>query len=303
MTMHKDEDFQYKTLKIVLGEIEAVRMKRQREYNELSHPLLKRFTQQELNDEACPTYKNLLVGRSRRIPDRQTMIHIAEYLECSSDERNDLLLAADYLPIHYELEGRSLELALEQTQQIMSNLPFPAMIVTHTLDIKGLNEPFRHLFDIPSDSFMNGKLNKVDFHFNSDFSIRPRSTFDAESFEQWESHAIYGIQAFKRYNMFSRYDDWYKKLIDKFKKYDYINKYWSMQPSDSSNEVEHTKIILARMGTMADLVPIRYKLIHLSVSSHMYPGIEVYLPIDEPARRVFEYLGCPAECQNYAINE
>ncbi|WCM59384.1 hypothetical protein [Paenibacillus polymyxa] len=303
MTMHKDEDFQYKTLKIVLGEIEAVRMKRQREYNELSHPLLKRFTQQELNDEACPTYKNLLVGRSHRIPDRQTMIHIAEYLECSSDERNDLLLAADYLPIHYELEGRSLELALEQAQQIMSNLPFPAMIVTHTLDIKGLNEPFRHLFDVPSDSFMNGKLNKVDFHFNSDFSIRPRSTFDAESFEQWESHAIYGIQAFKRYNMFSRYDDWYKKLIDKFLKYDDLNKYWSMQPRDSSNEVEHTKIILARMGTMTDLVPIRYKLIHLSVSSHMYPGIEVYLPIDEPARRVFEYLGCPAECQNYAFNE
>ncbi|QYK67961.1 hypothetical protein [Paenibacillus sp. S02] len=303
MTMHKDEGFQYKTLKIVLGEIEAVRMKRQREYNELSHPLLKRFTQQELNDEACPTYKNLLVGRSHRIPDRQTMIHIAEYLECSSDERNDLLLAADYLPIHYELEGRSLELALEQTQQIMSNLPFPAMIVTHTLDIKGLNEPFRHLFDIPSDSFMNGKLNKVDFHFNSDFSIRPRSTFDAESFEQWESHAIYGIQAFKRYNMFSRYDDWYKKLIDKFRKYDDLNKYWSMQPRDSSNEVEHSKIILARMGAMADLVPIRYKQIHLSVSSHMYPGIEVYLPIDEPGRRVFEYLGCPAECQNYAFNE
>ncbi|MDQ0046215.1 hypothetical protein J2T18_000487 [Paenibacillus polymyxa] len=301
--MHKDKDFRYKTLKNVLGEIEAVRMKRQREYTELSHPLLKRFTQQELNDEACPTYKNLLVGRSRRIPDRQTIIHIAEYLECTSHERNDLLLAAEYLPIHYELEGRSLELALDQTQQIMSNLPFPAMIVTHTLDIKGLNEPFRHLFDIPSDSFMNGKLNKVDFHFNSDFSIRPRSTFDAESFEQWESHAIFGIQAFKRYNMLSRYDHWYTKLIDKFQKYDDFNKYWNMQPKDSASEIEQPKIILARMETVDDLVPIRYKQIHLSVSSHMYPGIEVYLPIDDPARTVFEYWGCPAEYQNYAFNE
>ncbi|WP_317890339.1 hypothetical protein [Paenibacillus polymyxa] len=227
-----------------------------------------------------------MVGRSRRILDRQTMIHIAEYLECTSDERNDLLLAADYLPIHYELEGRSLELALEQAQQIMSNLPFPAMIITHTLDIKGLNEPFRHLFDIPSD-----------------FSIRPRSTFDAESFGQWESHAIYGIQAFKRYNMFSRYDHWYKKLIDRFRKYDDLNKYWSVQPKDSSNEVEHSRIILARMGAMAGLVPIRYKKIHISVSSPMYPGIEVYLPIDEPGRRVFEYLGCPAECQKNAFNK
>jgi hypothetical protein len=119
-------------------------MKRQQEYADQSHSLLKRFTQQELNDEACPTYKNLLVGRSRRMPDRQTIIHIAEYLECTSDERNDLLLAAGYLPIHHELEGRSLELELEQAQQIMSNLPFPAMIVTHTLDIKGFNEPFRN---------------------------------------------------------------------------------------------------------------------------------------------------------------
>ncbi|MEC0237420.1 hypothetical protein P4H71_24135 [Paenibacillus kribbensis] len=303
MTVHKDENFQYKTLKIVLGEIEAVRMKRQREYADQSHPLLKRFTQQELNDEACPTYKNLLVGRSRRVPDRQTIIQIAEYLECNSDERNDLLLAAEYLPIHHELEGRSLELALEHAQQIMSNLPFPAMIVTHTLDIKGLNEPFRHLFDIPFDSFMNDKLNMADFHFNQDLPIRPRSTFDTASLEQWESHAIYGIQAFKRNNMYSRYDHWYKKLFNRFQKYDDINKYWNKQPKDLADEVEQSKTILARRDTSGELVPIRYKQIHLSVSSRMYPGIEVYLPVDDPAHRVFEYLGCPAECQNYAVNQ
>ena len=52
----------------LLGEIETVRLKRQDEYRDQGHPQSKRFTQQELNDEVCPTYKNLLIGRSNRLP-------------------------------------------------------------------------------------------------------------------------------------------------------------------------------------------------------------------------------------------
>ncbi|MNW43060.1 hypothetical protein D3C74_202490 [compost metagenome] len=93
-----DIDTENSRHKIVLGEIEALRSKRQQKLADRPHPSLKRFTQQELNNEAFPSYKNLLVGRTRRIPDRQRIINIAEYLECTSDERNDLLLAAGYPP-------------------------------------------------------------------------------------------------------------------------------------------------------------------------------------------------------------
>src|SRR5260370_13865244 len=81
---------------------------------EQPHPQLKRFTQQELTDEACPTYKNLLVGRSLRVPSRETILHIAQYLECTAQERNDLLLAARYLPETLELEGSQLRQALQR---------------------------------------------------------------------------------------------------------------------------------------------------------------------------------------------
>jgi hypothetical protein len=50
-------------LKTVLREIESLRMKRQSQFANRLHSSLKRFTQQELNNEDCPTYKNLLVGR------------------------------------------------------------------------------------------------------------------------------------------------------------------------------------------------------------------------------------------------
>src|SRR5689334_19489735 len=90
-------------LRKLLEEIEILRIARQQEVRNRPHPLLKRFTQQELTDEACPTYKNLLVGRSQRIPSRQTLMQIADYLECSMVQRNNLLLAARYLPESLEL--------------------------------------------------------------------------------------------------------------------------------------------------------------------------------------------------------
>src|SRR5579884_4270691 len=98
----------------LLAAIEAVRARRQEEYREQRHPQVKRFTQQELNDEVCPTYKNWLIGRSNRLPDRSMLMTIADYLECRLSERNDLLLAAQYLPEQPEWEGAELQRALEQ---------------------------------------------------------------------------------------------------------------------------------------------------------------------------------------------
>ncbi|MGZ7442723.1 hypothetical protein [Paenibacillus sp. TH7-28] len=279
-------------LKNVLGEIETLRMKQQRELADRAHAPWKRFTQQELNDEACPTYKNLLIGRSHRIPDRQTIIDIAEYLECTSGERNDLLLTAGYLPIQTELAGRALELALEWAQQTMKALPYPAMIVTHTQDIKGYNEPFRQLFAIPSG---DTPLNRIDLHFNADLSVRPRSTFDQTSFEQWESHAIQGIQAFKRNHALSRYDAWYQQVIHLAQKYNVIEKY-DHKP-DAEEEPERTQTILAGAASSGELIPIRYRQMSISAGSRLYPQIQVFLPVDAYARKVFADLGCPADCQ------
>ena len=110
----------------VLDKIETLRITRQEEVRDHPHPLLKRFTQQELTDEACPTYKNLQVGRSRQVPSQKTIMQIAEDLECSAAERNDLLLTARYLPESLELEGLQLKQALEQARHLMGTLPYPA---------------------------------------------------------------------------------------------------------------------------------------------------------------------------------
>lgn len=296
MTMHKDQSVQGETLKSFLAEVEGLRVKRQQEYANQSHPLLKRFTQQELNDVACSTYKNLLMRRSHRMPDRQMLIRIAEYLECTSMEQNDLLVAAGYLPIYQALEDAALEQALEEARQVMSSLPLPAMIVNHALNIKGVNEPFRQLFDLPAHPAFYRSLNMADLHFNSDYPVRSRSTFNRVSFELWESHAIDGIQAYKTMNIYSSHELWYKQGVRKLQQYDDFNKYWTKLPENTMNGLEQDKMILARLGTSGKLIPIRYKQIHISTSHHRYPRIEAFLPVDDAARIVFQQLGCQS-CQ------
>src|SRR5260370_7833882 len=146
---------------------------------EQPHPQLKRFTQQELTDEACPTYKNVLGGGSLRVPSRETILHIAQYLECTAQERNDLLLAARYLPETLELEGSQLKQALEQANHLMGTLPYPAMIITHTLEVHAANEAFQRLFEFPSlTAIPQPHRNLFHFLFHPDFPVRGRSTFN-----------------------------------------------------------------------------------------------------------------------------
>ncbi len=80
----------------LVHEIEMLRLKRKRSYTR--HPEGKRFSQDELCNTVYPSYKNMLLGRTQRLPDRAALMQIADYLECTPAERNALLRAAQYAP-------------------------------------------------------------------------------------------------------------------------------------------------------------------------------------------------------------
>src|SRR5689334_8114855 len=193
-----------------LEEIEILRLARQEEVRDHPHPLLKRFTQQELTDEVCPTYKNLLVGRSQRIPSRQTLMQIADYLECSLESRNNLLLAARYLPESLELAGAQLKQALEQAQHLMGTLPYPALVVTHTLEVHAVNEVFQRVFELPPLSAIpQPQRHLFHFLFHPDFPLRVRSTFNDQAVKAWQAGVSRGIELFKQSNKLSQFEPWY----------------------------------------------------------------------------------------------
>lgn len=81
-------------LSALVRQIEAIRLRRKR--TTPHHPNGKRFSQDELCALAYPSYKNMILARTGRLPDREALLQIADYLECTPGERNDLLRAARY---------------------------------------------------------------------------------------------------------------------------------------------------------------------------------------------------------------
>jgi hypothetical protein len=279
-------------LRDILEEIEILRITRQEKVRDHPHPLLKRFTQQELTDEVCPTYKNLLVGRSQRIPSRQTLMQIAKYLECTIAQRNDLLLAARYLPESLELEGSELRQALEQARHLMRTLPYPAMIVTHTLEIEAINETFQRLFEFPPlTAIPRAQRHVLPFFFRYDLPIRGRSTFNDQAVKAWQAGVSRGIQLFKQSNRLYQFEPWYQELVEQFYAVADIRQYWERAPSILDQQHAPSKLLLSRNATTGELLPIQLRHIRISVCSHMYPCIMALLPLDESARVVFTSLG------------
>lgn len=278
-------------LRDLLGEIEILRFRRQEEIKEYTHSQLKRFTQQELNDEACPTYKNLLVGRSLRVPSRQTILHIAQYLECTAAQRNDLLLAARYLPETLELEGSQLKQALEQTHHLMETLPYPAMMVTHTLEVHAANEAFQQLFEFPLlTSMPQLHRNLFYFLFHPDLPVRGRSTFNDQAVKAWQAQVARGIHLFKHSNVLYQFEPWYHEMIERFCALPDFRAYWEQDLEISDQPDAPSKLLLSRHATTGELLPIKLQHGYLSVSSHRYPSIVAFFPLDEAARAIFASL-------------
>lgn len=283
-------------LRDLLEEIEILRMKRQEEVRDRPHPFLKRFTQQELTDEACPTYKNLLVGRSQRIPSRATLMQIADYLECSMESRNTLLLAARYLPESLELEGDALRLVLEQARQLMETLPYPAMLVTHTLAIEALNEPFQRFFGFPPLLALPRTQRYIlPVLFREDLPLRARSTFNDQAVKAWQAGVSRGIELFKQSNRLSQFEPWYQELVKQFCAVADFRRYWERTPSLVDQHAVPSKLLLGRNATTEEWVPIELQHIRISVCSHMYPCLMAFRPLDAAARDVFASLSSAEE--------
>lgn len=287
-----------KGLRDLLGEIEILRSKRQQQIKEHAHPQLKRFTQQELTDEACPTYKNLLAGRSLRVPSRESIVQIAQYLEGTALERNNLLLAAGYLPETLELEGSQLKQALAQAKRLMRALPYPALIITHNFSVQAINEAFQHLFEFPPLwAIAPPHRNLFYFLLHSDLPARGRSTFNEQAIKAWQAQASQGIELFKQSNVLYQYEPWYHELVERLGALPDFREYWQQgrELATHSSPAVPSKLLLARHRETSQLLPIKLQHLYLSVGSHRYPSILAFFPLDEAARAVFASLGIASD--------
>jgi hypothetical protein len=277
---------QQKLVRELVAEIESVRLKRRNDWAQQSHPECKRFTQEELADLAYSSYKNLLLGRTQRLPNRAQMLQIADYLECTVAERNDLLLAAQYVPEQLEPQGLQLDTARDQAQAIMAALPLPALVVTRDWSVHATNQLFDTLLGLPRFAQLPPAQRTI-FHqlFDPTLLVRDRLAVTPHA---WQDTAKRVIDIFRRANLLHQYEPWYRERIRQLSALPDFNTFWNAELPSPDTAPLVTELFAGPQGTK-----IRYSNILITLNVAPYPGIIALVPADDAARHVFAELEIP----------
>src|SRR5438874_9228457 len=104
----------------------------------------RRMSQLELATEAGISARHLSfleTGRAR--PSREMVLHLAEELQVPPRERNTLLLAAGFAPLHTErsLQEPEMDLVREAIDRFLrAHEPYPALVVDRYHDLLASND-------------------------------------------------------------------------------------------------------------------------------------------------------------------
>jgi hypothetical protein len=282
---------QSQIIRTLVGEVETLRIKRQDDWRDRNHPRGKRFSQEELRRDVCPSYKNLLLGLTQRLPSRAMIMHIADYLECTLAERNDLLLAAQYLPEKPDLEGGALLAALNRAKDILHNLAVPAFVMGRDWTIEASNT-YNHIFaGVPAfDSPPDSASTAMHYLFDPMLPMRERVT---TTHEAWATRSRNAIRLFQQSNLLYAHDAWYKQRLEMFTKLPDFATCWEQVQQGYTDEhsLADPMLLFHPMVGM-----LRY--VMLSIGSPVgvfYPLVIVCLPADEDTRLAFAKLGFPVQ--------
>jgi transcriptional regulator with XRE-family HTH domain len=107
----------------------------------------RRLSQLELALEAEVSQRHLsFIELGRANPSRRLVLRLASKLALSPRDRNSLLVAAGYAPVHPEtpLQAQELLSVRRALKKILTgHEPFPAVVVDHCFDVVSSNEPAR----------------------------------------------------------------------------------------------------------------------------------------------------------------
>ena len=187
---------------------------------------LKRWTREELCDDAYSSYKALLKGSIRRPPRRTVVLAIADYLECTLAERNRLLVAAQYAPQQPYLTGAALTAALARAQETMGYVPLPAYVVTREWDVRSVNAHLLTLVGATGaqvDAIPPEERNILHLVFDPSLPLYERLSGTPEA---WERTARCGIYSFKRDNVLCEDEAWYRHRVQRLLGVPRFAEYW-----------------------------------------------------------------------------
>lgn len=259
------------------------------------------WTQTELEDMVYSSYKPMRQGRVTRPPRREVVMEIANYLNCTLEERNHLLLSAAAAPVAPYLTGQPLAEALAVAQGVAQGLTLPALIINRDWHIHYINEPmlalngltYEQLALIPPEQF-----NFLRLMFDPQLPLYPHLIQNPTSWARMARQTVYG---FKMANLLCQFEPWYQALLQQFEELPQFAEHWATVAIDKEFGLDETAHKQPAAVTVESVVtagrpqPVRAWLRPILISvgyfQFDFPQIIAILPADEQSRLLFGEMG------------
>ena len=171
------------------------------------------WTRDELCLEAYSSYRALLRGAVRRPPRQEVVLAVADYLQCSHAERNQLLTAAGYAAEQPAPGAAELRAALDTLSIFIETLPLPAYAVSRDWTVQLINDHLLRLLGLAQADLIGlpaPKRNVLRLLFDPALPVRRLLEPDAAS---WSTLAAFTVMRFREDNEPWQYDHWYRGLL------------------------------------------------------------------------------------------
>jgi PAS domain-containing protein len=202
------------------------------------------WTRTELEDMIYSSYKPMRQGRVTRPPRREIVMEIADYLDCTLEERNQLLVAAGTTPVTPYLTGEKLAEVLEVAISVASALPLPAIIINrdwrvhyinpHILTLNGVTP--EQIAAIPAPA-----LNILHLLFDPALPLYGHLIQNRASWTRMVRQTIYG---FKLANLLCQREPWYRALLEQLSTLPEFDYHWrtvSVETAFDADIVAHAQ--------------------------------------------------------------
>jgi transcriptional regulator with XRE-family HTH domain len=149
----------------------------------------RRLSQLELANLTGVSTRHLsFLETGRSMPSRTMVLHLAEHLDLPLRDRNQLLLAAGFAPVHPESSLHSPQmLAIRQALRSLldGHLPFPAVVVDRWWNIVEANDSLRMLMSGVAEHLLEPPVNVLRVSLHPD-GVAPRIV----NLGEWRGHLL-----------------------------------------------------------------------------------------------------------------
>lgn len=255
----------------------------------------------EMEDMVYSSYKQMRRGRITRPPRREIVMQIADYLNCTLEERNRLLISAEIAPLDPYLTGEALEASLHPTIAIAAAMELPAMVINRDWHIHFLNDPILTMYDVTVEQLQaipTEQQNALRLLFDPRLPLYPNLIGNEGSWTRMARQTIYG---FKSANRLSQFEPWYQNLIQQWLSLPTFEYHWKSVRTDIPFEQDPSSINSPSVIAVNSAVPrireatptvwLRPLVISPGYFQFDFPKIVAFMPADEEARLTLAEVG------------